>query len=435
MEPAAGLSGVNAMTYQELYDAGLAALRAQRAAEAVAPLTECTQLAPEQPDAWLFLGVAHGMLDSVDEARAALEHAGELAPNDARVLYNLGRLAQRSGDVEAARDQLRRCLALDPSNQRAREALASVEPANLGEPAQPDQVIRPTRPEGLGPLAGWVEMPALDGRAVLRMMPVLAVAVGVVSAIDSFAAAAAGGFRVTSLQLAMGTAAFVVLLQPILAGLLGAACAKTYTFFAQRFTAPRMRLEQVAGKQRLVEIDPMSAGRAMLWWSVPSLILMCLVMVAMVPYFASAASTASRAAVTTTGVLLGAVIGVVFALPISAIILYVLGLIGGLIYNLVATYTGGIEATFTPRGAEIEATDVSWQPTASTLFWCNVPLMGLMLAAMAMTAAMPATGSAGAAGHLANCVTLALSPFVRVAAYRKAQPSIGGFRFTLRPLD
>ena len=56
------------MSYQELYDAGLEALRGQRAAEAVAPLTECTQMAPEQADAWLFLGVAFGMLDQPGEA-------------------------------------------------------------------------------------------------------------------------------------------------------------------------------------------------------------------------------------------------------------------------------------------------------------------------------------------------------------------------------
>lgn len=55
-------------------------------------------------------------LGRFDEARAAVEKALELRPNEAHYLYQLGVIASQAGNLEAALECYTKALALDPEN-------------------------------------------------------------------------------------------------------------------------------------------------------------------------------------------------------------------------------------------------------------------------------------------------------------------------------
>jgi Flp pilus assembly protein TadD len=78
---------------------------------------------PHDGSAHLHLGTCLVAQGDHDAGRAEYLHAAELLPRRSEPLRNLGLLAERDGDVEAAVDYLERAVAVDPSDQVAVDAL------------------------------------------------------------------------------------------------------------------------------------------------------------------------------------------------------------------------------------------------------------------------------------------------------------------------
>ncbi|WP_245818163.1 DUF5107 domain-containing protein [Granulicella rosea] len=76
----------------------------RRYEQAIALWERTTELAPKFPIAWRNLGFAYfNVLQDADRARQAFERARELAPQDARLLYEYDQLLKRTGAMPEAR--------------------------------------------------------------------------------------------------------------------------------------------------------------------------------------------------------------------------------------------------------------------------------------------------------------------------------------------
>ena len=85
--------------------------------DAVEVFREASQRAPEDPKAWLGLGVAEAAQGRrLAEARAALERAVELAPHAPQAVCKRGRVRLRAGAVDAAVESLQDCVRLSPES-------------------------------------------------------------------------------------------------------------------------------------------------------------------------------------------------------------------------------------------------------------------------------------------------------------------------------
>ncbi len=74
---------------------------------------------PDNPAAWVGLGVAHGMLGNPQQSGQALDRAIELDPNHSEAWFNRAFLHQQLGQLDDARRCVREALRSNPSNARA----------------------------------------------------------------------------------------------------------------------------------------------------------------------------------------------------------------------------------------------------------------------------------------------------------------------------
>jgi Flp pilus assembly protein TadD len=72
------------------------------------------------------LGVAYATGRQTDAARQAFTHALEIDPESPEAWYNLGYLYWETGDVERAKQSLRRALQCDPGLTAAADLLAGM---------------------------------------------------------------------------------------------------------------------------------------------------------------------------------------------------------------------------------------------------------------------------------------------------------------------
>jgi len=77
---------------------------------------------PNEPSSWQLCGECLIQLKRFNEAEAYLRKALELNPRSAETLVDLGQVFNVKGEVERAKEFIRRALAVDPANTRAREA-------------------------------------------------------------------------------------------------------------------------------------------------------------------------------------------------------------------------------------------------------------------------------------------------------------------------
>lgn len=108
------------------YNRGSLLLRGGRAGCASADLREAAGLDPSSVQVLTNLAVAESALGQTAEARRCLYLARQLAPDDARVAFNLGVLAHEENDRPAAEKHWREALAIDPSYAQARRWLADL---------------------------------------------------------------------------------------------------------------------------------------------------------------------------------------------------------------------------------------------------------------------------------------------------------------------
>ncbi len=87
-----------------------------------------TELDPDEPVFWNNLGVAEREAGRFEEALAALDTAGDLAPGMVDPYYNRGRLFEKLGRNDEARRQYLLALEINPSFTPARAALESITP-------------------------------------------------------------------------------------------------------------------------------------------------------------------------------------------------------------------------------------------------------------------------------------------------------------------
>jgi tetratricopeptide (TPR) repeat protein len=116
---------------------GLCLARLDRTAEAVEAFEAAVAVDPDFAPAHFNRGWASETLGDLDQARASLERARALSPNDPAPLAHLASLAVRRADWTSARSFAERSLAGDPNQPTANLAMASLDlAAKAFEPAE-----------------------------------------------------------------------------------------------------------------------------------------------------------------------------------------------------------------------------------------------------------------------------------------------------------
>ncbi len=115
---------------EEKLRAARSALERKNPGEAIHSLNEVKRLDPDNPRLYPMLARAHQMNRDREGARAAVHEGLARNPDNAVLLYLRGFLHHREGNVQLARQDLRRALEIDPNlpmAQRARQALQDME--------------------------------------------------------------------------------------------------------------------------------------------------------------------------------------------------------------------------------------------------------------------------------------------------------------------
>ena len=90
------------------YGLGMLAKNTGDAADAIDAFKHVIEIDPNDADTWYFLGTAYVQAKQFPQAIAAFEHALKLNPLHASAEFGLSRAYQQSGDVEHAREHLKR---------------------------------------------------------------------------------------------------------------------------------------------------------------------------------------------------------------------------------------------------------------------------------------------------------------------------------------
>jgi len=113
----AGAAPTEDAAAQAAYDAGAAALRAGRHAEAAAALERAVRLDPVRGEAWAKLGAARSALMDYGGAVEAYAQVTRLEPTNAKAWHNLGNVHFRKGDYPEAARLYGHAVELDPAYQ------------------------------------------------------------------------------------------------------------------------------------------------------------------------------------------------------------------------------------------------------------------------------------------------------------------------------
>lgn len=105
---------------------GVARLRSGRAAEAVRDLQAALRLLGEEHVVLLQLGIAAAAAGQLEIAADAVQRAVRVKPDSVPAWIQKARVHRVNGESDAARDSYARVLLLDPKNEVARQALASL---------------------------------------------------------------------------------------------------------------------------------------------------------------------------------------------------------------------------------------------------------------------------------------------------------------------
>src|SRR5208283_358973 len=91
-----------------LYSLGLLAKNSGDAPAAIDAFKRVTEIDPNDADTWYFLGTAYVQAKQFPQAIDALQHALKINPLHASAEFGLSRAYQQSGDVDHAREHLKR---------------------------------------------------------------------------------------------------------------------------------------------------------------------------------------------------------------------------------------------------------------------------------------------------------------------------------------
>ena len=100
----------------ELLDLATKMREQNRYAEAIKLLREATQLRPDDPDVWLWLGICYDAVGLHDEQTTALREAVRLKPDFGKAWSWLGSGLYAVGNLDAAADALKQALTIQPDD-------------------------------------------------------------------------------------------------------------------------------------------------------------------------------------------------------------------------------------------------------------------------------------------------------------------------------
>src|SRR5579884_244890 len=143
-KPARPLPDPNSPEYQEYAEAfelGTAYLDAGLYGEALSNLTVAVDKVPEEPAAWANRGLMHLRRNELDRADADLRRAHELAPDNADIELLLGLLAQSRGAVDRAVEHYNAAVKGKPDDPAALFALARAVAKKPGSDAEVQRLM------------------------------------------------------------------------------------------------------------------------------------------------------------------------------------------------------------------------------------------------------------------------------------------------------
>jgi tetratricopeptide (TPR) repeat protein len=106
-----------------LQTAGVNALKAGRADDAVKSLQMAAGMDPQNYDTYAFLGAAYARQNNSESSRRAFGKAVQLKPDSAKARFNLGMAHEKCGNLDAARVCYEAAVNMDASYAQAQQAL------------------------------------------------------------------------------------------------------------------------------------------------------------------------------------------------------------------------------------------------------------------------------------------------------------------------
>jgi hypothetical protein len=119
-----------AETEQSLRDRGVTAFREGRTDEAVRLLQQAVAADPRDQRAYSVLGAAHMQRGEYEDAVSTFEKARSIRPDAAHIHFNLGLACQRAGHLEQAIAAFQAAAEVDPTYDKAKEALSRARAAH-----------------------------------------------------------------------------------------------------------------------------------------------------------------------------------------------------------------------------------------------------------------------------------------------------------------
>jgi tetratricopeptide (TPR) repeat protein len=113
--------------YNVYLNLGITYISAKNYDEATEALVKATKIAPIDYQGHLYLGIAYKELKMYDKASQSLGKANSMQPGSSTILFNIGEIAEESGDYKNAADIYKEALSYDPLYKDAIEALERVE--------------------------------------------------------------------------------------------------------------------------------------------------------------------------------------------------------------------------------------------------------------------------------------------------------------------
>src|ERR1035441_2736315 len=96
-------------------------LKVGRLLEARQELEKAVKVAPDDAEAWSYLGLACSRLDQTDAAIAAFQRALAILANQPQICFDLGILYWKKGDLAKALEMYQKGLRLNPADVAANE--------------------------------------------------------------------------------------------------------------------------------------------------------------------------------------------------------------------------------------------------------------------------------------------------------------------------
>lgn len=160
----AGNNGERALSYfdraaasGEIKGAALGQLHMDRARAAVmkgdlplarAALDKATELSPNDPLAWLLSATLARRMNDVARAKADIEKAMDISPDDASVMLEAGNIALIAGYPLDAQEAWRRAIIAQPNSPAAAQARKALAENGMGVPVEKPAPAKVAEPEG-----------------------------------------------------------------------------------------------------------------------------------------------------------------------------------------------------------------------------------------------------------------------------------------------